>query len=261
MVSLSVSVSLSVKTPLQVWTYHFRERNVSSTFYTIEDHDQLFITFKTHNIHDTPNSPYNSPRKITQNYQWYVLVAQHANTQQQKCQGIPARCVGSECTAYWCEETNWCSLHFQALFTRNVCVCVNVKLCPTSWMDNSMVPSGGVYTLRVRAENGSEPILCMCICITIDSIQNLTQTLTQTQTLCVNRALWAVHTESCWWVTATLSFDQCKLAFRIRLHEQNCLRECLLEWTKIHFLHLRRKCYRNHFWLWTSSHCLNWSYS
>ena len=37
--------------------------------------------------------------------------------------------------------------------------------------------------------NGFRPILCVCICITIDSIQNLTPTLTHTQTLRVNKPL------------------------------------------------------------------------
>ena len=38
-----------------------------------------------------------------------------------------------------------------------------------------------------NAENGFRPILSMCVCVTIDSVQNLTQTLmqTHTQTLCV----------------------------------------------------------------------------
>ena len=43
---------------------------------------------------------------------------------------------------------------YKALFTRNVCVWVNFKLCHMSWMD-SMIPSGHVYTLCVHAENGS----------------------------------------------------------------------------------------------------------
>ena len=73
------------------------------------------------------------------------------------------------------------------MFTRSVCVCLYVYFCAKfciEWM--------------VDAENGSEAILCVCVNVTIDSIQNLTQTLkqTQTHTLRVHSALQRVFNDT-----------------------------------------------------------------
>ena len=52
---------------------------------------------------------------------------------------------------------------------------------------DSMVPSGGVYTLHVHAENG---LGMGCVFASpLTQYKMLMQTLTQTQTLRVNRAL------------------------------------------------------------------------
>ena len=55
----------------------------------------------------------------------------------------------------------------KALFTRNVCICLSIKR-------HECIPwyQVEVFTLREHAENGLEPILCLCVCVTIDPIQN-----------------------------------------------------------------------------------------
>ena len=67
------------------------------------------------------------------------------------------------CVLYFCTH--------KGLFAHSICVwvCVNVwvKVCIESMVD---------------AESGSEAILCVCVSITIDSIQNVMQTLMQMQT-------------------------------------------------------------------------------
>ena len=56
----------------------------------------------------------------------------------------------------------------KALFTRNVCVCVSIKR--HEWIPWYQVE---VFTLCVCVRRtGWEAILCVCVCITIDSIQN-----------------------------------------------------------------------------------------
>ena len=57
----------------------------------------------------------------------------------------------------------------------------------------SMIPSGGVYTwhvcLHVMQRMGWGSILCICICVTTDSMLKLTLMQTHTQTSRVNRTL------------------------------------------------------------------------
>ena len=82
---------------------------------------------------------------------------------------------------YFC---TWNCVNGKSLFTRNVYFCVNGNF---------------KVVFMANAENGFRPNLCINVCVTIDSIQKFT--LTQTQTLCVNKGF-NVHapgnTEQMW---------------------------------------------------------------
>ena len=96
---------------------------------------------------------------------------------------------------------SWACLRKKSLMTRKSerCFSVNVKLClHAAFAYASATKFASILTLCQW--QWFRPILCMCICITIDSIQNLTQILTQThtQTLCVNRALLQLFRPKVW---------------------------------------------------------------